>query len=83
LSKEGLLLATPDTTLAIILANIIERVGHLETVTQMALKGDVENSNQDQKQILLDIQKKVGAMEARLGGGPTKAVATTTTALPT
>ena len=47
LSKEGLLLATPDITLAIILANIVERVGHLETVTQMALKGDVENSNQD------------------------------------
>ena len=66
LSKEGLLLATPDTTLATILVNIMERVGHLETVTQMVLKGDVESSNQDQKQILLDIQKKVGAMEARL-----------------
>ena len=83
MSKEGLQLATPNTTLASILANIVERVGQLETATQMVLKGDVEKSNQDQKQILLDIQKKVGAMEARLGGGLTKAVGTATTATPT
>ena len=31
MSKEGLQLTTPDTRLAILLANIVERVGQLET----------------------------------------------------
>ena len=47
ISKEGLQLATPNTTLARVLANIVERVGQLETATQIVLKGDVKKSNQD------------------------------------
>jgi len=81
LGKEGLQLTAQNPTLALILANIVKRTEQLEKATQKVLSRKVKTDpNQNQNQILLSIQKKVEALERRLGGVPPSTGDRTTTA---
>ncbi|KAF2201682.1 hypothetical protein GQ43DRAFT_440351, partial [Delitschia confertaspora ATCC 74209] len=82
--KERIQLASHLPALALVLTNIVGRAGQLETLTRTALIGNVKADHiHDQNKILLDIQKKVDALEARLDGRATRVSGPVSASLPT
>ncbi|KAF2204126.1 hypothetical protein GQ43DRAFT_429218 [Delitschia confertaspora ATCC 74209] len=84
LGKKGLQLASQLPALALVLTNIVGRAGQLETLTRTALIGNAKADHiYGQNNILLDIRKKVGALEARLDGRATRVSGPVSASLPT